>query len=681
MGSGRLARRLARSDRFTVRRCAAVLAAVAGVLAVTLSLEVFPYRSFNHDEGVYLQQAAMLLDGRLVLEPPVDGALRPWFFVEDGGALYPKYAPVPAAMFAVGMALGDPVLALGGIAAACVGLTYALVAEAVDARTGLVAAALLVATPLFLVQSSVFLPYLPTLAWLLLFGWASLRADRTGSRRWAALAGLAVGVAFFARPYTAVLFALPFVVHALRRLRLDAAATLPRHSITALLGLGGVGVALGYNRLLTGSALRFPYQAFSPLDGLGFGQRALLDHGVVYDLELAFESAWIALSTYVLRWSVAAPLGVILAAAGLVLVLGRGRDVDPRQLTIAGLVLTIPVGQLSFWGTYNAIGNLDSPGLGLVGHLGPFYHLGIVVPTVTFAAVALVRGWDWLRPRLARPEGEGTRAAAMVAAVLLAGLGGWATVAAVADPVAQNRAVTDAYETAYEPVEAADFDRGLVFLPTPNGDWLAHPFQYLRNGPDFEGPVVYAQDRRVFAVLDAFPDRTPYRYAYHGDWLPVDRNHVRPTLRRLSHVEGREVRLETVAGLPPGTEAVSATLHTPAGQRVSVPLAPENGSVTLQTTLEDGGLRLEGPGVEGSDSLRLGKNGTVALTIHVGTGGLDSFEYELGLPVRASDGTVEAISPRWRLCRDVEQCGEESAYVPGVHPPGVRLETTLSTGG
>ncbi|KPN31589.1 hypothetical protein SY89_02337 [Halolamina pelagica] len=130
-----------------------LLALVAAVASFLIATRVFPYHSINHDEGVYLQQAELLLSGRLFLRPPVDGPFRPWFFVESGRGLYSKYQPVPAAVFALGRLLGGYPLALAAIAAGVVGGTAALARELFDWRVGAVAGVLVLASPLFLVQS------------------------------------------------------------------------------------------------------------------------------------------------------------------------------------------------------------------------------------------------------------------------------------------------------------------------------------------------------------------------------------------------------------------------------------------------------------------------------------------------------------------------------------------------
>jgi hypothetical protein len=267
----------------------AVIALFVGGLVLSVAHELFPYHSLNHDEGVYLQQAAMLLEGKLALEPPVPEAVRPWFFVSEGGRMYPKYAPVAALLFAPGLALGVPRVGLAVIAATSVALVGLLGREAFDDRVGLVAAALVATAPLFVLSSAVFLSYAPTTALNLLFALAYVRAVRRESLRYAGIAGLAVGLAFFSRPFTAVLFALPFICHAVvtharvwrRRVtgpgdtgQLDGDPAPSGHRdpwpvtrrllTVAALGTVFVGVALVYNWVVTGDPLVFPYQAFAP---------------------------------------------------------------------------------------------------------------------------------------------------------------------------------------------------------------------------------------------------------------------------------------------------------------------------------------------------------------------------------------------------------------------------------
>ncbi|MFW5963965.1 MAG: glycosyltransferase family 39 protein, partial [Natronomonas sp.] len=244
---------------------AAAVAVLAGVVVFAAAETLFPYHSSNHDEGVYLQQASMLLAGQLELYAGgLADAFHPWFFIEDGDRLYPKYTPVPAAMYAISMALfGEPRVTLAVVAAANAALVYRLGSLAFDRRVGVVASVVYAVSPMALLTTSVFLPYAPTTMLNLAFAVLYLRAVRENSLRSAGLAGAVVGIAFFARPYTAVLFAAPFIAHAawtvLRGVRADGVWPLPgaarRNALTAALGLLGVGIALAYNARVTGSPL------------------------------------------------------------------------------------------------------------------------------------------------------------------------------------------------------------------------------------------------------------------------------------------------------------------------------------------------------------------------------------------------------------------------------------------
>ena len=441
--------------RWTV--CA--LAVFTAVLVYTIGEGIFPYYTSNHDEAVYLQQAAMLLEGQLWLHPPVPDVFRPWFFVADGGALYAKYTPVTAAIFAGGMVLGNARFALAIVAAVTVALTYAVVTEVFDRETGVVAAILLVCSPLFLVDSSVFLPYVPAFCLNLAFAWAYLRADRTGDVRFAALAGVAIGISFFARPYTAVLFATPFIAHALWTLRSLDREPLVRQTATAALGLGGVGLALAYNVVLTGDPLVFPYQEFAPQDGPGFGHRQILGYERTYTIPLALEANARNLVTYATRWTPAGPLGTLLAALGLGTTVRRARwTPDSRTLTLAGLAVTIPLGNVYFWGTLNVLGDLSDTTDGLISFLGPYYHVGLLLPTVAFGAVGARYVVRTVRDVLADIDSTAARRASLIVVLTVSVVLTAVTAGAVSAPLSDNYDVTEQYEQAYEPFEDREFE-------------------------------------------------------------------------------------------------------------------------------------------------------------------------------------------------------------------------------
>ncbi|MEF8779583.1 MAG: glycosyltransferase family 39 protein [Haloferacaceae archaeon] len=697
---------------------AGLVAVLSGVVVFLVASTVFAYHSSNHDEGVYLLQAAMLLEGQLELSAgDLAGAFRPWFFVQDGGRLYPKYTPVPAAMYAVSMAaFGEPRVTLAAVAAGNASLVYLLGAAAFDRRVGLVAAVLFSASPLALITTSTFLPYAPTTFLNLLFAVAYLRSVRDGSAVAAVLAGVAIGLAFFARPYTAVLFAAPFVLHAAFRVAsaLRRWGKLPdsdheplpdvvrRHGLTAALGLLFVGVTLAYNYRLTGSPLLFPYEAFAPQDGPGFGRRRILSHSIAYTPATALEANGYVLRQFATRWFTAGPIGTALALGGLTFAAGRWRrgtgvvargDAHRRFERTAGgllaaLFVTVPLGNVFFWGNYNVLGTPADPTDGLVSQFGPFYHFDLLAPLSLFAAVAAVAAG---RAALAARPSLAARFSSETATVLVVGLlvasvlvvGGINAVVA-SGPLERNAAHADKYATAYEPIERESFDDALVFVPTPYGDWQNHPFQYLRNGPGFDGPVVYALDRGPdgdFAVLDAYPDRQYYRYTYRGEWTPKPDRHVAPKLEPLEIRSGAELSAETVVGVPDRVEHARVRLETVAGTHSHTAYGVDDPGESLRVdwSIDGDVARLGAAGAE--SAVRLGGTDVVVLTITLVQPEGSTLTYRQETTVRAGSDGVEVIWPPERyVCSLVTDCGTAGTYLPDrpdAHRSGVSFETRI----
>jgi hypothetical protein len=737
-----LADRLPDEARARYRLAAAALAVVAGVVAFLSSNGLFPYLSTNHDEAVYLQQAAMLLEGRLFLRPPVVEAFEPWFFVESSEGLYPKYSPVVAAVFAVGMALGDPSLSLAVVGAALVGLTYAVGAEAFDRRTGLLGAVLVLVSPFYVVQTGLFLPYAPTLAFELLFAWAYLRSVRTGSRPLAAVAGLAIGVAFFARPYTAVLFATPFIAHALWTLGRAAWATSEdpegsrrtddrdrgrlvdttlRQGLVAACGLLGVGAALGYNARMTGDPFTFPYQAFAPRDGLGFGTRRILGYERDYTPALALRANGQAVWSLLTRWVVAGPLGTALAVVGLGATAVRVRRYLRRReaglvgaatrpdggsecegvetgdeaaasrprpglaprLVLAGLFVTVLAGNLYFWGSLNLLGDMDVAGDGLISMYGPYYHFDLLVPTALFAALALrLLGGRWRS--LARERFDGAAARRVAAAGLLVGalaVGG-TTAAIGAGPVGQNADTSAQLGAAYEPFEPQP-PEGLVFLPTPYGDWLNHPFQQLRNEPDFDGRTVYAMREHQFEVVDAYPDRQLYRYGFRGEWAPFLGAPVEPRLYPVEHVRGERVTVHAAVGVPEGVDTMTVRLAA-GGESTYYTVRGPPEELETRVVVADGHARLRGDDVvpvnEDDTSVPVDARDEVLLEVNAEYSPASAFTYRLETPVALDDWEWRALTPHAEVCRGAYRCDGEATWIPETARPGVTVETRVTAG-
>ncbi|WP_135302850.1 ArnT family glycosyltransferase [Haloarcula amylovorans] len=656
---------------------AAVVAILGGLAVFSISHLVFPYYTSNHDEAVYLQQAAMLLDGQLFLNPPVEGVFRPWFFVESERGLYSKYTPITAAMFAVGKLLGGYRVALALTATGVLAGTYHTVREAFDARTGVVASCLLLVSPLFLVDASVFLSYVPTTFWNLAFAASYLHSDRTGSYRTATLSGVCVGVAFFTRPYTAVLFAAPFVCHALWSLRTVRRPVVGRIGLTALFGLLGVATTLGYNALVTGDPLVFPYQAFAPEDGLGFGHRAILGYEQNFTPALSVAANGELLWKLATQWVVAGPLGTLAALLGVATVARRASGYDSRQLALAGVFLSVSLGNLYFWGTLNMLGSLADPTDGLVAFLGPYYHVDLLVPTVAFGAVGLLSAASGIRTAVeTRVSTANARPAIVAVTLLCAAAFGSATVAAAAEPLQDNYEVTQQYELAYEPFEDRDLGNSAVFLPTPYGDWLNHPFQPLRNDPGFDGDTVYAMGDRQFAVVESYPDRRYYRYAYRGEWIPYLGQPVEPTLQRVRLASGESVRTDVSATVP--ESATGVTLRLTNGESNAYATTDGTEPLDLQLITNGNRTRLTGDSITDPVTVSTPANGTVTLVAFVDFGHGSGVKYRVELPVDSTPSGVRALTPRLEVCWSERRCGGQAAYIPGTHRYGIEMNATVA---
>jgi hypothetical protein len=675
------------SERPPEATAAGLVVVATGVAVFVLASTVFEYHSSNHDEAVYLQQAAMLLEGQLELRAgDLTDAFHPWFFIEDGGRLYSKYSPVPAAMYALSMALfGEPRVTLAVVAAANTGLVYLLGTAVADRRVGLLAALVFALSPMAFLTSATFLPYAPTTLFNLVFAVAYLRSHRTGAWRWPVVAGVAIGLAFFARPYTAVLFALPFITHAgytaLQALSREGVRPLPdpavRQALTALFGLGFVALTLAYNARLTGDPLLFPYEAFAPMDGPGLGRRRILGHSIDYTLDVALEANGYVLWYLVTRWAPGGLLGAGLALAGVGVLFGgwrrrttaastpTERSLDPTPgFLLAGLYLTVPLGNLFFWGNYNVLATLSDPTDGLVSQFGPFYHFDLLVPTAVFAALAVVTGWRRIAPVFgARLGGDATRVAlvGVVATVLVLGA---ISAALVATPIERNAAHTEKYEQAYEPIESATFENDLVFIPTPYGDWQNHPFQILRNDPGFDGPVVYALDREPdddFRVIDAYSDRDRYRYTYRGEWTANPDQHVRPKLEPLSVRRGETLAAEAEVGVPDGVTHAQVRLLTDGDDRVGYNIPDPGETIGVSWLLDADGATLEGA----SDSVSLAETDTAVLRITLVQPDGSTLTYRQEATVRTTGDTVEVVWPPERtVCPLTTDCGRDGTYLP-----------------
>ncbi len=223
------------------------------------------------------------------------------------------------------------------------------------------------------------------------------------------------------------------IIHALWSLRTRDPARFTRLSLTAVGGLTGVAATLAYNHVVTGSAMLFSYEVIAPQDGPGFGYREILGYSREFTPAMSLDANTELLWKLVTQWVVAGPLGTVAAAIGLGAVVRRG--IDGRQAALAGVLLTVPLGNGYFWGTVNMLGDLSDPTDGLVTFLGTCLPRRYACSGNCVGAVGVVTVAQWTRRLVTeRVSADRVRPVLLTVALCGAALGGGAAVTTAAEP-------------------------------------------------------------------------------------------------------------------------------------------------------------------------------------------------------------------------------------------------------
>ncbi len=459
------------------------LAAVA--VAVLSHHFVFPAFSWNRDEPVYLWQTAALRDG--FLTTPTHGFptfFHPWLAGVRNQSFFSQYTlGWPLVLLAADVVVGTPAGALALGAALTVVGTYLLARELVDdPRVPLLAALVMLVSPIVVIQSGTYLGYLFTLGLGLVFLTAVCSGVRTGRRGRLFVAGLLIGWIFMTRPFDAVLWAVGVVVVLAWTHRAEPARLL-RAAVPLGLGFLPLFIAtLAYNAHVTGAATQFPITAADPLDTFGFGLRRIMptfgpaDYTVVQAVRSTGKQA--ALLPLFLAGSYV--LGG-LALWGM----WRARR-DSRTQVLIATAIAFPLGYFFFWGMFVSSSTMPLS--------GPIYFIPV------YPILAILGGREILRLWTTR------RAVAVVLVVVMAAL----TIPVAIDRIDVNRRISEA-QVPWQRSSASIPAHSLVFQWRSDGYLMFHnPFS--SNRANLDGPVLYAVDRGAqnFRLMDAYPGRTPY---------------------------------------------------------------------------------------------------------------------------------------------------------------------------
>src|SRR4051812_8972198 len=260
-----------------------VVAVVAGAIALISKATLFPLFSGNSDESVYIYQARMLTQGHVTLAARThEPFFHPWLFGLRGSRLFPQYQPAWPAVIAIGHVLGSEKIALV-VAAAAVAVAVWFLAQEVAPGSGVFAVGVFIASPIFIVHSGTYLPYLWMTA-LVTGGTAAVLAGLRTGRRWPyVVSGVLFGLAQLTRPFDALIFIIPTGVYLALRLWTEPADLRKAIANIAIGLLPLLVVTAVYNTHITGAPLRFPLQTASPNDTFGFGPRQLMPDAVPYE--------------------------------------------------------------------------------------------------------------------------------------------------------------------------------------------------------------------------------------------------------------------------------------------------------------------------------------------------------------------------------------------------------------
>jgi hypothetical protein len=462
-----------------------VLGAIAVLMAAAVHHWVYPAYSWNRDEPVYLWQVHALRDGTIL---PTDGGMpaffQPWLSGHGDGYFFSQYTlgwPIVLLVGEVVFGTAASALAFGTLLAV-VG-TYAFARTITADRTvSIVAAVLMLASPILAIQSGVYLGYLFVLGLGLLFGAALITGFERRRPLLLVVAGVLVGWIFMTRPYDAVLWAAAFGLylivvhwHEWRRLAVGA--------LWAGLGALPLVIAtLAYNKHVTGSFTEFPITAADPLDTFGFGLRRLMPTFGKddYTVGLALRSTG-KNGVFVPLFLFGSYLGVVAAGFGLWM-----RRRQRSTLALLLLAAAFPVGYFVFWGMHVSAATASLS--------GPIYFIPLYAPLVVLIAIALVTWWH---------ERRGLGIAATVVLALV-------TVPFAVNRIDVNRRISEAQVPWRDGADAVR-GRSIVFIQQ-SGPYLLFLNPFSENPADLDGRILWATDQGA-ANLDLIaqhPGRTPY---------------------------------------------------------------------------------------------------------------------------------------------------------------------------
>jgi hypothetical protein len=231
-----------------------------------------------HDEYAYLFQAKTFASWRLCYPAPQFPQFFDAFHILTEKVYASKYPPGHALCLVPGVWLGVPMLMPLLLSTGSLVIFYYLVRQIQDETVALCTVSLVAVSPFQLEIATTYQSHSTTLFFLLLFVYSLVNSFPPKGLVRPLIAGLAIGLAFAARPLTALAAGAPFTLYYL----FIAIKNAKKRRFQEFKSLMVVGIAfssivvmmLEYNHVLMGSPFKFPWieytQRYMPADKPGF---------------------------------------------------------------------------------------------------------------------------------------------------------------------------------------------------------------------------------------------------------------------------------------------------------------------------------------------------------------------------------------------------------------------------
>ncbi len=398
----------------------ALIGLTVATLAVTVFIAYFILKGgpVSDDENIYLFQARIFKSGRLALEslPAPDRMFNDNVFLVNDGRMFGQYPFGHSFFLLPGLLVGLPRLLILLAAALTVPGIFLLARQLYDSKTGMLAAVLLAASPMFLCMSSTMLSHSLTMAFLTWGGVFALRTMKSPKILNAFFAGLFLCLSFHIRSATTIMIAAPAgVVFAAalffdfdgekgKKPALQIAETWPRLGVFTAVSICMAALYLLFNYLVNGSPFVTNYHA-AWLGKLPFDSPFGFDRGawnIIHTPEAGLNNlinSFFKLNIWLFGW----PLSFI--AAGFLFASRKARFID--WLLLTPVLLTFAAYFFYFW-----------PG---ISDTGPVLYYELLLPLVLLSARGIMCASSWFAQMLNDKDRAAARMALFTAiSVLLA---------------------------------------------------------------------------------------------------------------------------------------------------------------------------------------------------------------------------------------------------------------------